>query len=97
MSSIKVVNAADIPARTSRHSKTTPLREKIASLTPETSLFVLYYDKEVDEGFKASTIAQIAGRMTKESNQYKFSVQTEAAKKGCYIICKAKSWPIRFQ
>lgn len=91
MSSIKVVNAADIPARTSRHSKTSPLREKIASLTPETSLFVNYYDKELDEGFKASTIAQIAGRMTKESNQYKYSVQSEATKKGCYIICKNKS------
>jgi len=91
MSSIKVVNAADIPARTSRHSKTSPLREKIASLTPETSLFVNYYDKELDEGFKASTIAQIAGRMTKESNQYKYSVQSEATKKGCYIICKTKS------
>ena len=91
MSSIKVVSAADIPARTSRHSKTSPLREKIAALTPETSLFVLYYCEELDEGFKASTIAQIAGRMTKESNQYKYSVQTEAAKQGCYIICKTKS------
>ena len=91
MSSIKVLSAADIPARTSRHSKTSPLREKIASLTPETSLFVLYYDEEVDEGFKASTIAQITGRMTKESNQFKYSVQTEAAKQGCYIICKTKS------
>jgi len=91
MSSIKVLSAADIPARTSRHSKTSPLREKIASLTPETSLFVLYYDEEVDEGFKASTIAQITGRMTKESDQFRYSVQTEAAKQGCYIICKTKS------
>ena len=91
MSSIKVLSAADIPARTSRHSKTSPLREKIASLTPETSLFVLYYDEEVDEGFKASTIAQITGRMTKESDQLRYSVQTEAAKQGCYIICKTKS------
>lgn len=91
MSSIRVVSAADIPARTSRHSKTTPLREKIASLTPETSLFVLYYDKVIGEGFKASTIAQIAGRMTKESDQYRYSVQSESTKKGCYIICKTKS------
>ena len=91
MSSIQVVSAADIPARTSRHSKTTPLREKIASLTPETSLFVLYYNKQIGEGYKASTIAQIAGRMSKESDQYKYSIQSEAAKKGCYIICKAKS------
>jgi len=91
MSSIEVVNAADIPARTSRHSKTSPLREKIASLTPETSLFVLYYCEELDEGYKASTIAQIAGRMTKESEQYKYSVQSESTKKGCYIICKTKS------
>jgi hypothetical protein len=91
MSSIKVLSAADIPARTSRHSKTSPLREKIASLTPETSLFVLYYDEELDEGFKASTIAQITGRMTKESNQFKYSVQSESTQQGCYIICKAKS------
>ena len=91
MSSIEVVNAADIPARTSRHSKTTPLREKISSLTPETSLFVSYYNKESNEGFKASTIAQITGRMTKESSQYKYSRQSEPAKNGCYIICKTKS------
>jgi hypothetical protein len=91
MPSIKVVSAADIPARTSRHSKTTPLREMISSLTPETSLFVPYYNKESNEGFKASTIAQIAGRMTKESSQYKYSVQSWSAKDGCYIICKTKS------
>ncbi len=91
MSSIQVVSTSDIPARTSRHSKTSPLREKIASLTPETSLFVSYYDKKVGEGFKASTIAQIAGRMTKQSDQYKYSVQSESALNGCYIICKAKS------
>ena len=91
MSSIKVINAADIPARTSRHVKTSPLREKIASLTPETSLFVPYYSDESNEGYRASTIAQITGRMTKESDQYKFSVQSEPIQNGCYIICKAKS------
>ena len=91
MFSIKVVSAADIPARTYRPTKTAPLREKIAALTPETSLFVLYYCEELDEGYKASTIAQIAGRMTKESNQYKYSVQSESTKNGCYIICKTKS------
>jgi hypothetical protein len=91
MSSIKVVSAAEIPARTSRHIKTGPLREKIASLTPETSLFVSYYSDESNEGYRASTIAQITGRMTKESNQYKYSVQSEPTKNGCYIICKAKS------
>lgn len=91
MSSIKVVNAADIPARTSRHSKTSPLRDKIASLAPDKSLFVSYYNNESNEGYRASTIAQIAGRMTKESDQYKFSVQSHPAQNGCYIICKAKS------
>lgn len=91
MYSIKVVNAADIPARTSRPSKTGPLREKIAALTPETSLFVLYYCEELNEGYKAGTIAQITGCMTKESDQYRYSVQSEPAKDGCYIICKTKS------
>jgi hypothetical protein len=91
MSSIKVLSAADIPARTSRHSKTTPLREQIAALTPDKSLFVLYYCEELDEGYKASTIAQIAGRMTRQSDNYRYSVQSHSAQKGCYIICKAKS------
>jgi hypothetical protein len=91
MSSIKVVSAADIPARTGRPCKTSPLRKKIAALTPETSLFVLYYCEELDEGYKASTIAQITGRMTKESDKYRYSIQSDSAKNGCYIICKAKS------
>lgn len=89
MSSIEVLSVADIPARTSRHSKTSPLREKIASLTPETSLFVPY--GEQGSGYKASTVAQTAGRMSKESDTYRYSIQTEAAKNGCYIICKPKS------
>jgi len=29
--------------------------------------------------------------MTKESDNYRYSVQSDAAKNGCYIICKAKS------
>jgi len=88
---MKVVSAADIPARPSRPTKTAPLREKISSLTPESSLFVPYYDEEVGEGYKKATVAQVAGHMTKDSDQYKYSIQTQPAENGCYIICKEKS------
>jgi len=90
MSSIEVIDTADIPARTSRHIKTGPLREKIASLTPKIGLFVSYYSDESNEGYRATTIAQIAGRMTEESERYRYSVQSAPIQNGCYIICKAK-------
>jgi hypothetical protein len=91
MPALEKVSAADIPARTSRSSKTSPLREAILALSAEEGLYVQYYDKESGEGYKPSTVAQVAGRLSRESNQFRYSVRSEASKKGCYILCNPKS------
>lgn len=85
------VSAADIPARSSRRSKTTPLREAIDSLEVEEAVYVPYFDKETEEGYKPSTVAQVVGSMSKGSKEYRYSVRSEASKAGCYIICNPKS------
>lgn len=91
MTALEKVNVSDIPARTNRRSKTSPLREAIAGLQPEEALPVPYFDKESGEGWKPSTVAQVAGRMSKESSCYRYSVRGNTAKNGCYIICSSKS------
>jgi hypothetical protein len=91
MSAFEKVSVADIPARSARRSKTTPLREAIAALQPEEAFYVPYFDKETEEGYKPSTVAQVVGRMSKDSADYRYSVRSEASKNGCYIICKPKS------
>ena len=90
MSAFQKVSLADIPARSSRRTKTTPLREAIAELSIEEGVYVPYFDEETEEGYKPSTVAQVVGSMSKDSNEYKYSVRSEASKAGCYIICNAK-------
>lgn len=90
MSVFEKVSVADIPARSSRRSKTTPLREAIASLTAEEAVYVPYFDKETKEGYKPSTVAQVVGSMSKNSTKFRYSVRSEAAKTGCYVICNPK-------
>lgn len=90
MSTIEKVSISDVPARTSRRSKTSPLREAILGLNPEEAAFVPYYDEESGEGFKPSTVAQVAGRMSKDSADYRYSVRSDASRNGCYILCSAK-------
>lgn len=91
MPALEKVSAADIPARTSRSSKTSPLREAILALSAEEGLYVQYYDKESGEGYKPSTVAQVAGRLSKDNAQFRYSVRSDASKKGCYILCTPKS------
>ncbi len=90
MSAFEKVSVADIPARSARRSKTTPLREAIAALQPEEAFYVSYFNAETGEGYKPSTVAQVVGRMSKDSAQYRYSVRSEASKAGCYIICNLK-------
>lgn len=91
MTALEKVSIADIPARTSRRSKTSPLREAIQDLKIEEAVYVPYYDKATGEGFKPSTVAQVAGRMSKDSADHRYSVRSNAAKNGCYIVCNPKS------
>ena len=91
MSAIEKVSIADVPPRTSRRRKTSPLREAILGLNPEEAAFVPYYDKESGEGFKPSTVAQVVGRMSKDSADYRYSVRSDASRNGCFILCSLKS------
>ena len=90
MSAFQKVSLADIPARSSRRTKTTPLREAIAELSVEEGVYVPYFDKETEEGYKPSTVAQVVSSMSKESAEYKYSVRSDASKTACYVICNAK-------
>lgn len=103
---LRIVDAAEIPARSSRRSKTSPLRERILELTADRGLEVPYFHETLNPlGLKSSTVAQVAGRMTKESKKYRYSVRsssevpivddsgkpTGAVVPGCYIHCLAKT------
>ena len=54
MSAFEKVSVADIPARSARRSKTTPLREAITALQPEEAFYVPYFDKETGEDGESS-------------------------------------------
>ena len=90
MPALEKVSAADIPACTSRRSKTSPLREAIRGLKAVEGLYVQYYDKASGEGYKPSTVAQVAGRMSRDSAELRYSIRSDASKKGCYIVCTPK-------
>jgi hypothetical protein len=91
MPAIEKVSIADVPPRTNRCSKTSPLREAILELKPEEACFVQYHDGESGEGYKRSTVAQVVGRLSKDSSEYRYSVRSDFSKNGCYILCSVKS------
>jgi len=91
MPSIEVLSATDIPARTHRVLLTEPLREKIKDLTPDLSLFVPWQDEKTGEGYKPTTISQVAGTLTKQSEDYRYSVQSDPKRNGSYIKCILKN------
>ena len=91
MSAFEIVSIADIPARTARRSKTSPLRDTIKKLKPGDCFYVDYYSEEKPDGFKNSTVAQVAGRMTRESDEYRYSIRSESDRNGCHICCMLKA------
>lgn len=97
MPDLQIVSADQLPARTSRRSKTSPLREKILALTPEGIIPLVYWSEDYPEGYKSSTVAQVAGRLSKDNDKYRYSIQSNVfdvdgeKRKGCYITCKPKN------
>ena len=93
MSAFQKVSLADIPARSTRRTKTTPLREALAELSIEEGVYVPYFDEETEEGYKPSTVAQVTSSMSKDNAEYRYSVRSvrsDAGKVGCYVICLSK-------
>lgn len=91
MTVFEKLTVADLPPRPARRSKTSPLREGIQAMEHDDVIFVKYWDEESQEGFKSSTISQVAGRMSKESDLYRYSIRTVPEKNGCHIICSSKT------
>ena len=85
-----VLSAADLPGRATRASKTTPLRNALAALQAGEAIEVAYDTHDIDAGYRATTISQVAGTMTANSTTVKFSVRKKADGSGCYIIAGPK-------
>ena len=85
-----VMAAADVPARATRASKTTPLRLALAALEIGEAIEVAYDTADPEGGYRATTISQVAGTMSASSADVKFSVRRKADGTGCYIIANPK-------
>lgn len=90
MTVFEKLTVADLPPRPPRRSKTSPLRDAIQSMEHNDVIFVKRWNKDTQEGFKASTISQVAARMSKESDLYRYSIRSVPEKGGCHIICSSK-------
>ena len=90
MTVFEKLTVADLPPRPARRSKTSPLRDAIQDMEHDDVIFVKHWDKDTQEGFKSSTISQVAGRMSKESDLYRYSIRSVPEKGGCHIICSSK-------
>jgi hypothetical protein len=88
-----VLSAAEVPARATRTSKTTPLRNALAALQIGEAIEVDYDSHDPEAGYRPTTISQIAGTMTVRSSDVKFSVRRKADGTGCYLIAGPKPEP----
>jgi len=88
--SFSVLSAAELPARASRSSKTTPLRNALAELQIGEAIEVAYDSHDPEAGYRPTTISQVAGTMTARSSDMKFSVRKKADGTGCYLIAGPK-------
>lgn len=85
-----VMSAADVPARATRTSKTTPLRLALAALEIGEAIEVAYDHADPEAGYRPTTVSQVVGTMSANSEVIKFSVRRKADASGCYIIAGPK-------
>jgi hypothetical protein len=85
-----VMSAADVPARATRTSKTTPLRLALAALEIGEAIEVAYDHADPEAGYRPTTVSQVVGTMSADSESIKFSVRRKADASGCYIIAGPK-------
>lgn len=84
------MSAADVPARATRTSKTTPLRLALAALEIGEAIEVAYDHADPEAGYRPTTVSQVVGTMSANSESIKFSVRRKADASGCYIIAGPK-------
>lgn len=85
-----VLSAADVPARASRTSKTTPLRLALAALEVGQAIYVAFDSSDPEGGYRPTTISQVAGAVSAASPNIRYSVRRKADGNGCYIIANEK-------
>ena len=73
-----VMSAADVPARATRTSKTTPLRLALAALEIGEAIEVAYDHADPEAGYRPTTVSQVVGTMSADSESIKFSVRRKA-------------------
>jgi hypothetical protein len=91
--SFTVIPATDVPETSSRVTKTSPLRNALAALQIGEAIEVSYETHDAENGYKATTISQIAGTMSSKSSTVKFSVRKKPDGTGCFLIATEKPDP----
>ena len=91
MSSFEKVSMAEVKVRTGRNCKTTPLREEVLALKPGDAIYVPYWNEETGEGYRATTISQVVGVMSRASETVRYSVRRDATRPGCFVLCLEKA------
>lgn len=84
---IQSVDIAEVQKRVGRRCKTAPLRSALAKMVPDEAIHVDYYNEQTGEGYKASTVAQVVGSISRASETVRYSVRTDATRTGCYVLC----------
>ena len=91
MSSFEKVSMAEVKVRTGRNCKTTPLREEVLAMKPGDAIYVPYWNEETGEGYRATTISQVVGVMSRASETVRYSVRRDATRPGCFVLCLEKA------
>jgi hypothetical protein len=88
-----VIPASEVPTSTTRISKTTPLRNAMLELAIGEAIEVVYDSVDPVDGYRPTTVNQVAGTMSRRSETVKFSVRKKTDGTGCYIIAGPKPAP----
>lgn len=90
MSSFERVPMSEVKTRTTRACKTTPLREEVLAMKPGDAIYVPYFSEETGMGYKATTISQVVGVLSRASETVRYSVRRDATRPGCFVLCLNK-------
>jgi hypothetical protein len=91
--SFTVFSATEIPATSTRITKTYPLRTALLQLLVGEAIEVAYDTHDAETGYKVTTISQVAGTMSAKSESVRYSVKKKPDGSGCYLIAVAKPEP----
>ena len=91
--SFPVLSATEIPETSSRITKTYPLRVALSQLSVGEAIEVAYDSHDPENGYKPTTISQVAGTMSAKSEAIRFSVKKKSDGTGCYLIAGQKPAP----